>query len=121
MPLMDIFDCVPAKSGQLCYISDSSNLAQVNNESFQRACVMLFRIGKTEARLFYSTAFFALKPANFNDQFDLLVAYRQHFKGAYNPTEPDYIMRFTIWTPEVIAVNRPVEDGLTFKKSVLMC
>ncbi len=101
---MNILDCVPAKSSQLCNVADICNLAQVGDESFQRACVMLFRVGKTEAWLFYCTAFFALKSADLKDQFHLFITDWQHFKGAFNLPKSNDIARFAVWTFEIIVV-----------------
>ena len=82
---------------------------------------MFFRIGKTEARLFYSTAFFALKPGDFNDKLNFPITDRQCFESTCNLPKPDDTARFTVRTLEIIAVNRTVENGFTTKKSVLMC
>ena len=73
---MNVLDGIPTEPCQLCYILNISNMAQVNNKSFQRPCVVLLRISKTEARLFYSTTFFALKPGDINGKFDFIIADR---------------------------------------------
>ena len=82
---------------------------------------MFFGIGKTEARLLYSTTFFALKSGDFNDKLNFPIADRQCFESACNLTKPDDTARFTVRTLEIIAVNRAVENGFATKKSVLMC
>ena len=82
---------------------------------------MFFGIGKIEARLFYSTAFFALKSGDFNNKLNFPIADRQCFESAYNLTKPNDTARFTVGTLETIAVDRAVENGLAVKKSVLKC
>jgi len=82
---------------------------------------MFFRIGKTEARLFYSTAFFALKPGDFNDNLNFPITNRQCFESACNLPKPNDIARFTVRTLEIIAVDSAVKNGFAAKKSVLMC
>jgi hypothetical protein len=46
-------------------------MAQVNDEPFQRATVMLLGIGKGQAGLFDGPTAFTLQTRNPNDQFDL--------------------------------------------------
>ena len=82
---------------------------------------MLFRISKIQARLFYSTALFAFKSGDFNNQFDLLIADRYCFKCTCHPAKPDDIVRFTVWALKIITVDRTVKNGLAVKKTVLMC
>lgn len=82
---------------------------------------MFFRIGKTKARLFYSTTFFALKPGDFNDKLNFPIAYRQCFESTRNLAKPNDVARFTVRTLEIIAVDRAVENSFATKKSVLMC
>ena len=94
---MNILDGVPTEPDQLCYIFNGSNPAQVDNKSFQRPRVVLLRISKTEMGLFYSTAFFALEPGDFDGNLNLGFADRQCFKCACNLAKLDDIARFAFW------------------------
>ncbi len=82
---------------------------------------MFFGIGKTEARLFYSTTFFALKSGDFNNKLNFPIADRQCFESACNLAKPNDTTRFTVRTLEIIAVDRAMKNGLAFKKTVLKC
>jgi hypothetical protein len=98
MTFMNILDGVPAQTGQFCYFLDISNPAKLNSKSFKRPCVVLLRISKTKMRLFYSTAFLALKPGDFNGELNLCFADRQSFKCACNLAKMNDIARFTVRT-----------------------
>ena len=82
---------------------------------------MFLRIGKTEARLFYRTTFFALKSGDFNNKLNFPITNRQCFESACNLAKPNDTARFTVRTLEIIAVDRAMENGFATKKSVLMC
>ena len=118
---MNLLDGIPTQTRQLCYISNSSDTAEIYDKTFQKSCVMFFGIGKTKARLFYNTAFFALKPGDFNDKLNFPITDRQCFESACNLPKPDDTARFTVRTLEIITVDRAVENGFAAKKSVLMC
>ena len=121
MSLVDVLDGIPTEPCQLCYVLNISNPAQVNNKSFQRPRIVLLRISKTEARLFYSTAFLAQKPGDINGKFDFIITDRQHFKSSYNLAKSYDMARFAIRAFEIIAVYRTAKNSLTVKKTVLMC
>ncbi len=72
-------------------------------------------------RLFDGAAILAPKPGNLNNQFDLSTADRECFESACNLAKPGDTARFTVRTLENIAVNRAMENGLAFKKTVLKC
>ena len=82
---------------------------------------MFFRVGKFKMRLFDGSAILAPKPGNLNNQFDLSTADRECFESACNLANPGDAARFTVRTLENIAVNRAMENGLAFKKTVLKC
>ena len=81
---------------------------------------MLLRISKTQMKLFDHAAVFAIKPGDFDDQFNLSVPNRQRLEYAFLPAEPDHVMRLAVGTFEVIGVNRPVKERLAVKKSVFL-
>ena len=72
-------------------------------------------------RLFDGSAILAPKPGNLNNQFDLSTADRECFESACNLAKPGDTARFTVRTLENIAVNRAMENGLAFKKTVIKC
>ena len=82
---------------------------------------MLFRIGKSRTRLFDGAAILALKPGDFNDKFNFLIADGQCFESAYDLAGPNDIARFTVGTLEIVVMDRTAENGPAVKKSVLKC
>ena len=118
---MNFLDSIPAKPGQFRDIFNGSNTAKVNDESFQRSRIMLFRVGKHQTRLLDGSAFFTLKSWNANRKFYFVVADRQCFESPFNLSKTDNITRFTVWALETVVMNRAVENGLAVKKSVLKC
>jgi hypothetical protein len=119
--LVNLFDSIPAQPCQFRCILDGHDAAQINNESFQRSGVVLFRVGKSKRRLFDGAAVFALKPGNFNDKFNFLIADGQCFESAYDLAGPNDIARFTVGTLEIVVMDRTAENGPAVKKSVLKC
>ena len=95
---MNLLDGVPTKTGQFCYFLNISNPAKFNSKSFQRPRVVLLRISKTKMRLFYSTAFLAMEPGDFDGELNLCFADRQGFKCACDLAKFDDITRFTVRT-----------------------
>ncbi len=118
--LVNLFDSIPTQPCQFCYILDGHDAAQINNESFQRSGVVLFRIGKSKTRLFDGAAILALKPGDLNNQLDLSTADRKCLEGPLLLAEPDDIAGFTMRTFQIIRMNTAMEDCLAAKKSVFL-
>ncbi len=117
---MNLLDGIPTQARQLCYISNGSDTAQVCRKTFQRSCVMFFRISKPKARLLDSAAGFALKPGNLYYKLNFLVADRKHFESAKKLAEPNDIAGFTILTLQIVGMNRTMVNGLTTKKTTFL-
>ena len=81
---------------------------------------MLFRIGKSKARLFDGSAILALKPGNLNNQFDLSTADRKCPEDPLLLAELDNVMGFTMRTFQIIRVNASMEDCLAVKKVIFL-
>ncbi len=81
---------------------------------------MLFRIGKSKARLFDGSTILALKPGNLNNQFDLSTADRKCLEDSLLLAELDNVMGFTMRTFQILRTNAAVEDCLAAKKTVLL-
>ena len=117
---MNILYRIPTQARQLCYIGNGSDTAEVCRKAFQRSCVVFFRISESKARLFYSTADFALKSWNLYYKLNFPFADWKHFESARKLPEPDDIAGFTVLTLQIVGMNRTMEDGLTFKKTTFM-
>ena len=81
---------------------------------------MLFWIGKSQERLFDSSAILTLKPGNLNNQFDLSTADRKCLKNPMFLAELDDVAGFTVRTFQIIRVNAAMNNCLAAKKSVFL-
>ncbi len=117
---VNLFDSIPTQPCQFRRILNGHNATKINNESLQRSGVMLFRIGKSETRLFDGTAILALKPGNLNNQFDLSTADRQCLEDPLLLAELDNGTGLTTRTFQIIRVDTAMEDCLAAKKSVFL-
>jgi hypothetical protein len=116
MCLVNPFDSIPAQPCKFRRILNGHNAAQINNESFQRSGVVLFRVGKSKTRLFDGAAILALKPGNLNNQFDLSATDGKCLEDPLLLAKSDDIAGFTMRTFQIIRVNTTMEDGLAAKK-----
>ena len=81
---------------------------------------MLFRVGKSKTRLFDGPAFFAVKPGDSDNQFNLSVSSRQHLERAIMSAKPDDIAGFAVGALQIVGVNRAVVNGLAVKKTTFL-
>ena len=117
---MDLLNGVPTQVCQRGDILNRGHPAQINNKAFQRAGVVLFRVGKFKVRLLDGSAVLALKPGYFEDKLNLSVSDRQHLESAVMPTEPDDFAGFAVGTLQIVRMNRTVINGLTVKKTTFL-
>ena len=120
MTFVNFFDSVPTQAGQSSDILNGCDLAEIGNESFEGACVVLFGVCEFKAWLLYCTAVFALKSRNLDNEFGFSIAHWQHFESSCSLAELNDIARFAVRALDIVAVYAAVNNGLTAKKFTLM-
>ncbi len=119
MPLVNPLDRIPTQAGQGRHILDRTDMAQVNDEPFQRATVMLLGIGKGQAGLFDGPTAFTLQTRNPNDQFDLARTHGQQLETTALVPESNDVTGLTVNTLQFVGMKATVKHCLTPNKTAL--